>query len=169
MQVGAERLELELEGRGDPEVPAGAAHPPEQIRLLGLAGAHEPAIGGHELDGPQVVDRQAEVPLEPTDTATERQPRNARVADDAGRADEPVRLSRHIELTEERAAVHPRHARRRIHRHAAHPGHVDDEATVAARMPGGAVAAGADGQRQAVVAGEADRGRDIRRVTRAGR
>ena len=108
MEVGSEGLELELERRDDPEVPAGAAHAPEQVRLLGLAGADEPAVGGHELDGSQVVDRQPEVPLEPTDAATERQPRDAGVADDAGRADEPVRLGRDVELAEERAAVHPR-------------------------------------------------------------
>ena len=53
---------------------------------------------------------------------------------DAGRADEAMRLGGDVELAEERAAVDPRHARRRVDGHAAHPRHVDDEAAVTARV-----------------------------------
>ena len=77
MQLRAERMEAELERGDDPEVPAGTADAPEQLRLLGLAGPDEPAVGGHELDGAQVVDREPEAPLEPSDPATERQPGDA--------------------------------------------------------------------------------------------
>ena len=132
MQVRPERMQAELERGDDPEVPAGAADAPEELRLLGLARADEAAVGGHELDGAQVVDGEPELPLEPPDPATEGQPGDAGVADDADRADEPVRLRRDVELTEQRAAVDPRGARRRIDGHAAHPRQVDDEAAVAA-------------------------------------
>ena len=107
MEVGAERLEPELERRRDPEVPAGAAQAPEELGLLGLGRADEPAVGGDELDGGQVVDREPEVALEAADSPTERQPGDAGVADDAGRADEAVRLRGDVELAEERAAVRP--------------------------------------------------------------
>ncbi len=162
MQLRAEGIQAELERGDDPEVPAGTADAPEEVRLLGLAGPHEPAVGGHELDGAQVVDREPEAPLEPSDAAAERQPRDARVTDDADRADEPVRLRRDVELTEQRAAVHPRGARRRIHRHAVHRRQVHDETAVAARVPGRAVAAGADGQLEVLLAREPDRRRDVR-------
>ena len=107
MEVGAEWLEPELERGRDPEVPAGAAQAPEELGLLGLARADEPAVGGDELDGAQVVDREPEVPLQPADSAAERQPGDARVADDPDRADEAVRLRGDVELAEQRAAVRP--------------------------------------------------------------
>ena len=83
MEVGAERLEPELERGRDPEVPAGAAQAPEELGLLGLGRADEPAVGGDELDGGQVVDREPEVALEAADSPAERQPGDAGVADDA--------------------------------------------------------------------------------------
>ena len=130
MEVRSERLKPELERRRDPEVPAGAAHAPEQVRLLGLARAHEPAVGRDELDRGEVVDREAELSLQPADAAAERQPRDAGVADDADRADEPVRLGRDVELAEERAPVRPRGAGSRVHLDPAHRGHVHDDAPV---------------------------------------
>ena len=162
MQLGSEGVEVEFERRRDPEVPAGAADAPEQLGLLGLARADEPAVGGDELDRSQAVDRQPEAPLQPADPATERQPGDAGVADHAGRADQTMRLGRDVELAEERAAVRPGDARHRIHGDAAHPRQVHDEAAVTARVTGGAVAAGADGQGEVVLAREADGGGDVR-------
>ena len=107
MEVRPERVEAELERGRDPEVPAGAAEPPEELGLIGLGRADVPSIGRHELDREQVVDREPEVALEPADAAAERQPGDARVADDADRADEAVRLRGDVELAEERAAVRP--------------------------------------------------------------
>ena len=169
MQLRAERMEAELERGDDPEVPAGTADAPEQVRLLGLARPDEPAVGGHELDGAQVVDGQPEAALEPPDAATEGQPGDAGVTDDADRADEPVRLGRDVKLAEQRAAVHPGGARRRIDRHAAHPRQVDDEAAVAGRVPGRAVAAGADGQLEVVVPARTGSPSRRRRPSPAGR
>src|SRR6185503_7307371 len=105
MQLRSKRMKPELERRHDPEVPARSSDTPEQVRLLGLAGPDQATVRRDELDGPQVVDRQSELPLQPADAATEREPSDARVADDADRADEAVGLRRHVELAEERAAV----------------------------------------------------------------
>ena len=107
MELGAERMEPELERGRDPEVPTGAAQAPEELGLLGRGRADEPAVGGDELDGGHVVDREPEVALEATDSPAERQPGDAGVADDPDRADETVCLRGDVELTEERAAVRP--------------------------------------------------------------
>ena len=135
MQVRSERLEPELEGRRDPEVPAGAAQAPEELGLVGLGRAHEPAIGGDELDGGQVVDREPEAALEAADSPTEGQPGDAGVADDPDRADEAVRLRGDVELAEEGAAVRAGDPGLRIDLDAAHVRKVDDEAAVAAGQP----------------------------------
>ena len=125
MEVRPERLEPELERGRDPEVPAGAAEAPEELRLLGLGRADESAVGGDELDGGQVVDREPEVALEAADSPTERQPGDAGVADDADRADEAVRLRRDVELAEEGAAVRSGGPGPRIDLDAAHRRQVD--------------------------------------------
>ena len=80
-----ERMQLELEARRDAEVRAGATEAPEQLRLLVRARPDEAPVGGHELDRAKAVDRQPEPPLEPADAAAERQPGDARVADDPHR------------------------------------------------------------------------------------
>ena len=108
MQVRPERMELEFERGDDPEVPTGAADAPEELGLLSLACPDEPAIGRDELDRPKAVDGEPELPLETADPATEREAGDTRVADDADRADEPMRLGGDIELAEEGTAVRPR-------------------------------------------------------------
>ena len=161
MEVRPERLEPEVEGRHDPEVPAGAAQAPEQLGLLGLARAHKTAIRRDQLDAGQVVDREAEPSLQPADSTAERQPRDARVPDDADRAHETVGLGRDVELAEEGAPVHPRRAGHRVDDDPSHRRQVDHHAAIAARLPGGAVASGSDGQLEVVLATEADRGGDL--------
>ena len=164
MEIRSERMEPELEGRRDPEVPAGAAHAPEQLRLLDLARPHEPAVGRDQLDRGEVVDRQAELPLQPAHAATQREPGDAGVAHDADRADEAVRLGGDVELAEERAAVRTGGSPVRVHDDSAHRGQVHDQAASAAGEPGQAVPAGPDGDLEVVVPAEADRGRNLRRV-----
>ena len=117
----------------------------------------------------EVVDRQPEVPLQAADAAAERQPGDAGVADDAGRADEAVRLRGDVELAEERAAVRSGDPGPRIDLDAAHRGQVDDEAAVRTLEPGGAVTAGPDDDLEVVLASEADRRGDLRRPSSGGR
>src|SRR5688500_19474930 len=78
-----ERMEPELERRHDPEVRAGATQAPEELRVLVLACANDPAVGGRELDGQQIVDRQTELPLQPAHAPSEREAGDTRVRDDA--------------------------------------------------------------------------------------
>ncbi len=66
------------------------------------------------------------------------------------------------------AAADPRGARHRIDADALHRREVDHEAALAGAKAGAVVAAAADGEQQAMVAGEADGGDDIARVGTAG-
>src|SRR5690606_7368897 len=61
-----QRVKRESERGDDPEVSTPASHAPEQIRMLGGAGAQQPAVGGGDLDLDQVVDREAETAGHPT-------------------------------------------------------------------------------------------------------
>ncbi len=167
MEVRSERLEPELECRRDPEVPPGATQAPEELRLLGLGGTHEAAVGSDELDGDEVVDRQPEVALEAADSPAEGQPGDARVADDADRADEAVRLRGDVELPKEGAAVRAGDPILRVDLDAAHVREADDEATVAAGQPGCRVAPGLDRDLEVVLARERDCRRDLLSVSRA--
>ncbi len=48
--VLAQGVQPVLESGHDPEVAASAAYRPEEIRILAVAGAQDPAIRGHNLD-----------------------------------------------------------------------------------------------------------------------
>ena len=61
-------------------------------------GANEPAVGRHEVDREQVVDREPVPALQPAHPAAEREARDTCVRDDADRADEPVRLRGVVEV-----------------------------------------------------------------------
>ena len=91
------------------EVAAAAAQRPEQVGVLVLARAHEPAVGEHDLGREQRVDRQAVVAHQPADAAAEREPADAGVRDLAGGHGEAVLLGRGVELAEQRAAADADH------------------------------------------------------------
>jgi len=95
-------MEAELQGRDDPEVWAGPAHRPEQVRMVSLARSNVHAISGHELDGRQVVDRQAEASLEPADAPAECQAGDAGVPDGPDGAHETMGLGRAVEFAQMR-------------------------------------------------------------------
>ena len=60
-------MEAELEGGDDAEVGTGATDPPEQVGPLVLACPDKTAVGRDELDGGEVVEREAERSLQPAD------------------------------------------------------------------------------------------------------
>ena len=137
-------MEPELQGRDDPEVGAGPTYRPEQVRMVGLARSHVHAVSRHELDGRQVVDRQAESSLEPADAPAERQAGDAGVPDGPDWADESMRLGLAVEFAEVRPAIRACEAAVRVDRDAAHPRQVDDDAVIAGGEAGDAVASAAD-------------------------
>jgi hypothetical protein len=156
-----ERMEPELEHRDDPEVRAGTAQAPEELRLLLFARADEAAVGGHELRREWVVDRQAEPALQPAHAAAERQAADAGVRDDADRADEPVLLRRLVEFAEQRTAAHARGTRLRIDAGSPEETEVEDHAVVASGEPRDAVTAAPHRDHELALPRKADRSGDV--------
>src|SRR5712691_3669414 len=76
-----ERMQPELERRGNAEIRASAAQTPEQVRILLVGSADLLAVRGDEIDREQVVDCQAVLALESAHAAAQRQAGDTRVAD----------------------------------------------------------------------------------------
>ena len=87
-------MQPELEGGDDAEVAAAAADGPEQIRVLVGRGPQDPAVGGDDLGGDEVVDGQTELAGQPAHAAAQGQPADAGVTDQPGRHGQPVRQAR---------------------------------------------------------------------------
>ena len=126
----AHRMEPVLE-RGDyPEVRAGAPHAPEEIRVLVLARGEDTSVRGDDLDGEQVVGREAVSTHQVAEAATER------VTGDAGRGHRPagdgeaVKLGLPIQLSPRDAGLRSCCPRRRIDVDPPHRTQVDHQATV---------------------------------------
>ena len=157
-------VQVELEGGRDAEVPAGTTDAPEELRVVVRARPYLSAIRGHELYRPQVVDRQAELALQPPDTATEGQAGDTGMADDADRTGQPERLGSVVELGQQGSAVDPGGSLLGVDRRTRHARHVDDDAVVAGRQAGQAVTAAADGDRELLLPPVSDRGLDVGHV-----
>ena len=65
-------VQAQLKLGDDPEVAAAAAQSPEELRVLVGARGDEPSVGGHEINGDEVVDGEAMLPHEPTDPSAQR-------------------------------------------------------------------------------------------------
>ena len=103
--VGADRVELELERRDDPEVAAAAPETPEQVGVLLLARDHELAVGGDDVARAQVVDREAVLPHQVADAAAERETSDAGVADDPAGDAKPEHLALAVDVVVEATAL----------------------------------------------------------------
>jgi hypothetical protein len=96
---------------------------------------------------------------QPPDPAAQGQAADAGVGDVPARAGQPERLGPPVELAEQGATGGRGHPAPGVDPDLGHGRQVDDDAAVAGREPGVAVAAAPDGDQQLLVAGEAD-GRD---------
>ena len=67
-------MEPVLQTCHDPEVPAAAAERPEEVRVPVRIDLEAFPVRGHELNGEQIVDRQAVLADEPADASSEGQP-----------------------------------------------------------------------------------------------
>jgi hypothetical protein len=161
-------VQAELELGDDAEVAAAATERPEEVRVRVLVGAYRPPARGDEFSGDQRVDRQTELPHEIANAAAERQPADTGVRHLARRYRESVLLCGLVELAEQGAAADAGTARLRIDDDMVDRREVDDQAAVARRVPGRAVPAAADRERQVLCARELDRRRDVLGVVAAG-
>ena len=157
-------MEAELQPRGDPEVAAAAAQGPEEIGVVVGVHAQELTVGGHDVGGEQVVDREAVLAREEADTAGQRDPADpdrARVAE-PGR--EAVRAGRGGVLARGQPGLGPGRASLGIDLECAHRGEIEDDPALGDAVSGGAVATAADGELRPGVASERDDARDVRGV-----
>ncbi len=151
-----ERVRLEFERRHDAEIPAAAAQRPEQVGLRFRRRGSDRAVGADDAGRPETVDRQSVFPADPSFSAAEREPSNARLRHDAARHDEAKGLRLAIEITPHRAALDSGDARLRIEVHAAHAREIDDDAAVTTREAGHGVAAAPDGHQEIALPRERD-------------
>src|SRR5204862_3954244 len=134
------------------EVAAAAANAPEEVRVLVLAGADHAAIGGDHRGRQEVVAREAALALEPATATAEQQAGDPGGGKAAARDGEAVHLRRAVELAPGETGLGAAGLGIRVDVDALHQREVDHEAVVDGAVAGGRVAAGAHGDRQAVVA-----------------
>ena len=128
--LGAEGVEAELEPRDDAEVAAAPAQGPEQIRVLVIGGADDAPVGGHELGGEQVVDREPVLALEPPRASAQCQAADARGGNAPAGRREAMLLGRAVDLGPQRAAADPGDAAIGVDLDRVHRAHVDHDAVV---------------------------------------
>jgi hypothetical protein len=157
-------VESEPQPGGHAEVAAAAADRPEQVGIGLGVDADEFAVGGDQLGGEQVVDRQAVLADQVADAAGEGDPADA---DRAGVA-EPGRQAVGVRgggvLPRGQARLGPGGAALWVDVQRTQVRQVEDDAPVADAVAGRAVAAAADGELQPGLARERDDAGDVRGV-----
>ncbi len=161
--VGADRVESELEAGDHAEVAAAASERPEEVGVLGRAGAHHLTGRGHDLGGLEVVDRHAVLATEPAEAPAERQSGDAGGGVDADRRGEAVGLGGGVEVRERGTAFDGDAAPGRVDSRGLHLRKVDHEPVVAQGIAGDVVPAAADGEQEPVVPREVHPADDVRR------
>ena len=154
-------MQAERERRDDAEVGAGATDRPEEIRVLGLAGAANRAVGRHDLDLEQVVDRPPEAAGQIAETAAQSQSGDPHLGDEPERRREAVELGLAIHVAEKAPGLGCRGSRLGVDDHAAEPGHVECQTGVGECGAADVVAAAADREREPLVASEVHRCHDV--------
>ncbi len=154
-------MQLVFEGGDDAEVAGTAADGPEEIGVLGGARVDELAVGQHDVDGQQVVDRHAEPAAEPAEAAAEREAGDAGVADRAAGCREAERLRLAVELSPTQSRFRPRGPRDGVDPETLHLREIDDDPVVAGGPARDVVGAAAHGDRQPLGARERDGRHDV--------
>ena len=90
--AGSDGVELELERGDHTEVAASSAQRPKEVGVLVFGCPQQFAVGGHDIGGEQVVDRETVLAHEPADTTAKGESCDAGVADDAAGGGQPVGL-----------------------------------------------------------------------------
>ena len=147
-------MEAELERGDHAEVAAAASQCPEQVGVLVLGRPQQLAVGRDEVDGEEVVDREAVLAHQPADATAEGETGDAGVAHDAAGGGQTVHLRLVVDVAPERATLHPGPAVGGVDADAPHGREVDDDPVVANGGACHVVASAAYGDLQVVVAGE---------------
>jgi hypothetical protein len=131
-----------------------AAHAPVEVSVLVGARVHEGAVGGHDLHGRDVVERETEPPRESPESPTRRQAADARVRHGAHRRHQAVRRGFVVDEPEQRASGRPGAPRLCVHTHGPHAREVNHQAAIAGGHAREAVAPALDRGQQRVFARE---------------
>ncbi len=102
------------------------------------------AVCCYDLDRQQVVAGETVPAHQATHSAAQRQSRDTRIRCGTERRREPDVLHLAIELTQQGATASPSHFALRVDLDVLHPGQIDHQPAVAARLPGQAVASAAN-------------------------
>ena len=112
------------------------------------------AVGRHDVDGEEVVDREAVLAHQPAEAAAEGEPGDAGMAHDSAGGGQTVRLRLVVDVAPQRTALHPGPAVVGIDPHGPHRRKVDDDPVVANGGARHVVASAPYGDLEVVVAGE---------------
>ena len=112
------------------------------------------AVGGHDIGGEQVVDRETVLAHEPADTTAKGESCDAGVADDAAGGGQPVGLCLLVDVAPQGTALHLGRAAVRVDPDGPHRREVDDDPVVAHSGAGHVVAPAPYRDLQVVFAGE---------------
>ena len=117
---GADGVEAELERGDHAEVAAAASQRPEQVGELVLGHPQQLAVGRYDVNGEDVVDREAVLAHQPADATAEGEPGDAGVADDSSGGGQTVRLRLAVDVAPQRTTLHPDFAVGGIDPHGSH-------------------------------------------------
>jgi hypothetical protein len=140
------RVQLILERRNDAEVPATAAHTPEEVSVRGGAGGPELAVGRDDVDGDEVIGSEAVLASQPADPATQGESRNAGIRAGAPSGGQTERLGLMVEVDPLGPPFRTDSAPTGVDTYTAHPGQVNHEPPIAHRGARDIVAATPDRQ-----------------------
>ena len=163
-------MDVELQGRGDPEVAAAAATSPRTRSAFSsrLAVTTRPSASTSCAERRLSIARPY-LPLQPAEPAAKRQSADARRRDDAAGAGEAVDLRLAVVLTPRSAALRARRPRRRIDVDPLHQREIEQQSAVDRRASRDVVAAAAHRDLEAVLPSEPRRHRRRRRHCGSGR
>ena len=155
--LGTDWVQAENELGHDTEVASAATQPPEELRVRGVVHRDRLAGGGDELRADQVVGGQSVDALQPAAATAEDEARHSRGRHPTAGRGQSVRLGGAVELAPHDAGLHAYDPGHRVDLDAVHGTEVEEQTTLDRRIAGDGVAASADGDRQAIRAGIADR------------
>jgi hypothetical protein len=125
-----DREQLQLDRGDDAEAAAAAAQRPEQVGLVLAVGAHELAVGGHQLDRVHMVGGQAVLTAEKAHPTAERVADYADVGRGARQRGEPVPGRGLDDLEPDRSRLDAGGPAGRFDRDSAHPLGLDEDRVV---------------------------------------
>jgi len=155
-------MEAVFEGRDDAEVSPTAAHPPEEIRILGGTDRQELAIRSDDIDAEEVITGEPVFACQPAQAPAQRQTRDPRRGVRAASGGETKRLRFVIEFSPCDPALSTGRAPEGINTDALHPRQVNHEAALTHRVASDVVAPATHGHQQVVSTGEVHRVDDVR-------